>query len=70
MIRFVAFAALACLLAVAPASGQTAAPIKTLIVDGQNNHKNWPDTTRRAKRPRPTLQLRCRNYASAWCMDA
>jgi len=24
-------------------------PLKALIVDGQNNHKNWPDTTRMMK---------------------
>ena len=29
---------------------QTAPPIKTLIVDGQNNHKNWPDTTKMMKK--------------------
>src|SRR5215207_7617074 len=50
MIRFVAFAALIGLLAVAPASAQTASPIKTLLVDGQNNHKNWPDTTKMMKK--------------------
>ena len=27
-----------------------AAPLKALIVDGQNNHKNWPETTRMMKR--------------------
>ena len=28
----------------------TAAPLKALIVDGQNNHKNWPETTQMMKR--------------------
>jgi type 1 glutamine amidotransferase len=28
----------------------TAAPLKALIVDGQNNHKNWPETTQTVKR--------------------
>lgn len=27
----------------------TAAPLKVLIVDGQNNHKNWPQTTQMMK---------------------
>lgn len=28
----------------------TAAPLKALIVDGQNNHNNWPETTQMMKR--------------------
>ncbi len=27
----------------------SAAPLRALIVDGQNNHKNWPETTRMMK---------------------
>src|SRR5262245_42758966 len=35
-----------------PGPGQTAAAekLKALIVDGQNNHKNWPDTTKMMKK--------------------
>lgn len=32
------------------ASSTTAAPLKALIIDGQNNHKNWPETTQMMKR--------------------
>ncbi len=34
----------------AVSSTATAAPLKALIVDGQNNHKNWPETTQMMKR--------------------
>jgi hypothetical protein len=43
---------LAALVVALPAitSAQTNQKIKTLIVDGQNNHKNWPDTTKMMKK--------------------
>src|SRR5437773_8317154 len=49
MVRSLSFAALAAVLALAsvPAQAQT---LKALIVDGQNNHKNWPDTTKMMKK--------------------
>jgi type 1 glutamine amidotransferase len=43
---------LAVLLTALPAlaSAQTDQKLKALIVDGQNNHKNWPDTTKMMKK--------------------
>ena len=38
-----------CLVA-APCPGAEPAPIKALIVDGQNNHANWPETTAMMKK--------------------
>lgn len=37
------------LLATVTASGQAADKLKALIVDGQNNHKVWPETTKMMK---------------------
>jgi len=31
-------------------NGVAAAPMQALIIDGQNNHKNWPETTQMMKR--------------------
>lgn len=50
MIRRLILAALVALLPAIAVQAQTAQPIKTLIVDGQNNHKNWPDTTKMMKK--------------------
>jgi uncharacterized protein len=46
------FLALLVLVAGLPAVGlaQTDQKLKVLIVDGQNNHKNWPETTKMMKR--------------------
>jgi len=38
------------LFAVSITMGQTAPKLKALILDGQNNHKNWPDTTKMMKK--------------------
>ena len=38
-------AALSMFLLPAMLSAQTNQKLKALIVDGQNNHKNWPETT-------------------------
>ena len=46
MIRFLV---LALLLAV-PLARSHAQTLHALIIDGQNNHKNWPDTTKMMKR--------------------
>src|SRR5437016_6406103 len=40
-------AAILLMIAVAPARAQS---LRALIVDGQNNHKNWPDTTKMMKK--------------------
>ena len=49
MIRLLAlFVCFALLAVLAPAQAQE--KIKTLIVDGQNNHKNWPETTQMMKK--------------------
>lgn len=41
----------ACLIAWAGSSqAQSPAPLRALIVDGQNNHRNWPETTQMMKR--------------------
>src|SRR5947207_11674349 len=32
------------------ANAQTGQKLKALIVDGQNNHKNWPETTQMMKK--------------------
>jgi type 1 glutamine amidotransferase len=50
MIRaFLVAAALAALLSAA-ASAQESVKLKALIVDGQNNHRNWPQTTQMMKK--------------------
>lgn len=46
MIRSLALASLCCLLA---GVASAAPPLKALIVDGQNNHGNWPTTTKMMK---------------------
>src|SRR3954466_11447093 len=48
MIRAFVLAAAGCVICTATLSAQE--KIKALIVDGQNNHKNWPDTTKMMKR--------------------
>jgi uncharacterized protein len=48
MIRLVAFAIVASLTSIG--FGQTEQKVKALIVDGQNNHRNWPDTTKMMKK--------------------
>src|SRR5947199_876878 len=40
---------LATLLLLLPAAAQ-AQSLRALIIDGQNNHKNWPDTTKMMKK--------------------
>jgi hypothetical protein len=34
----------------APLAAMADEPLKALILDGQNNHKNWPDTTKMMKK--------------------
>jgi type 1 glutamine amidotransferase len=48
--RLLLAAAAFVLLAPAIAIAQTGQKLKALIVDGQNNHKNWPQTTQMMKR--------------------
>jgi len=50
MIRVVLLAALSALMLPAIAAAQAEQKLKALIVDGQNNHKNWPDTTKMMKK--------------------
>ena len=47
--RFI-LAAICLALFVSTSFGQAPRSLKALIVDGQNNHKNWPDTTKMMKR--------------------
>src|SRR5436305_13959083 len=49
MTRFLALTIVAVLFPLSPVRAQTRL-VKTLIVDGQNNHKNWPDTTKMMKK--------------------
>lgn len=49
LIRFLSSTLCAVTLMVGSSRG-TAAPLKALIIDGQNNHKNWPDTTQMMQR--------------------
>jgi uncharacterized protein len=46
------FLLLAAMILLSPASvlGQAGGSLKALIVDGQNNHKNWPQTTQMMKK--------------------
>jgi uncharacterized protein len=50
MIRRLLVLAAVSVLAVGIAFGQGGAKLKALIVDGQNNHKNWPTTTKMMKK--------------------
>src|SRR5437016_2957951 len=50
MIRSFVLAALIAAVPLAAASAQSDQNLKALIVDGQNNHKNWPDTTKMMKK--------------------
>jgi uncharacterized protein len=50
MYRFALLAAAMMFLATATALGQANPTLKALIVDGQNNHKNWPQTTQMMKK--------------------
>jgi len=49
MLRFL-LAAAAALLVAATALAQSDQKLKALIVDGQNNHRNWPETTKMMKK--------------------
>lgn len=50
MIRTLLLLALSAWLLPAMALAQAGPKLKALIVDGQNNHKNWPDTTKMMKK--------------------
>jgi type 1 glutamine amidotransferase len=49
-LRLAAFASATMLVALLPAALFAEAPLKALIVDGQNNHGNWPTTTKMMKK--------------------
>jgi type 1 glutamine amidotransferase len=48
--RLLLVAAIALLLLPGVVSAQTSQKLKALIVDGQNNHRNWPQTTQMMKK--------------------
>jgi len=50
LLRLAAIASAAMLVVALPSGLYAEAPLKALIVDGQNNHGNWPTTTRMMKK--------------------